>query len=58
MGMSNLMYKWIIATFPEWHKLLTLIVFVLAILGMVATDYVKFLPPIHIIAAAPLSFWY
>ncbi len=35
---------------PEWHKLLTLIVFVLAILGMVATDYVKFLPPIHIIA--------
>lgn len=34
----------------EWHKLLTLIVFVLAILGMVATDYVKFLPPIHIIA--------
>ncbi len=34
---------------PEWHKLLTLIVFVLAILGMVATDYVKFLPPIHII---------
>ena len=35
---------------PEWHKLLTLIVFVLAILGMVATDYVKFLQPIHIIA--------
>lgn len=35
---------------PEWHKLLTLIVFVLAILGMVATDFVKFLPPIHIIA--------
>ncbi len=35
---------------PEWHKLLTLIVFVLAILGMVATDYVKFLPSIHIIA--------
>ncbi|EMO5537253.1 SLC13/DASS family transporter [Klebsiella variicola] len=35
---------------PEWHKLLTLIVFVLAILGMVATDYVKLLPPIHIIA--------
>ncbi|WP_346802736.1 SLC13 family permease [Klebsiella pneumoniae] len=35
---------------PEWHKLLTLIVFVLAILGMVATDYVRFLPPIHIIA--------
>ncbi|HBW3595312.1 TPA: SLC13/DASS family transporter [Klebsiella pneumoniae] len=35
---------------PEWHKLLTLIVFVLAILGMVATNYVKFLPPIHIIA--------
>ncbi|EMP8153582.1 TPA: SLC13 family permease [Klebsiella pneumoniae] len=35
---------------PEWHRLLTLIVFVLAILGMVATDYVKFLPPIHIIA--------
>ena len=35
---------------PEWHKLLTLIVFVLAILRMVATDYVKFLPPIHIIA--------
>lgn len=35
---------------PEWHKHLTLIVFVLAILGMVATDYVKFLPPIHIIA--------
>ncbi|AZL46721.1 TPA: TRAP transporter large permease subunit [Klebsiella pneumoniae] len=35
---------------PELHKLLTLIVFVLAILGMVATDYVKFLPPIHIIA--------
>ncbi|EPY5333556.1 SLC13 family permease [Klebsiella pneumoniae] len=35
---------------PEWHKLLTFIVFVLAILGMVATDYVKFLPPIHIIA--------
>lgn len=35
---------------PECHKLLTLIVFVLAILGMVATDYVKFLPPIHIIA--------
>lgn len=35
---------------PEWHKLLTLNVFVLAILGMVATDYVKFLPPIHIIA--------
>ncbi|MDW7570814.1 SLC13 family permease [Klebsiella pneumoniae] len=35
---------------PEWHKLLTSIVFVLAILGMVATDYVKFLPPIHIIA--------
>ncbi|HHT0906584.1 TPA: SLC13 family permease [Klebsiella pneumoniae] len=35
---------------PEWHKLLTLIVLVLAILGMVATDYVKFLPPIHIIA--------
>ncbi|MEY7845203.1 SLC13 family permease [Klebsiella africana] len=35
---------------PEWHKVLTLIVFILAILGMVATDYVKFLPPIHIIA--------
>lgn len=35
---------------PEWHKILTLIVFVLAICGMVATDYVKILPPIHIIA--------
>lgn len=34
----------------EWHKILTLIVFVLAICGMVATDYVKILPPIHIIA--------
>ncbi|WP_181401709.1 SLC13 family permease [Klebsiella variicola] len=41
---------------PEWHKLLTLIVFVLAILGMVATDYVKFLPPIHIIACCAAIF--
>ncbi len=35
---------------PAWHRNLTLAVFILAIAGMVATDYIKFLPPMHIIA--------
>jgi len=36
---------------PSWHRNLTLIVFVLAITGMVAADYVSFLPPMHITAS-------
>lgn len=35
---------------PAWHRNLTLAVFILSIAGMVATDYIKFLPPMHIIA--------
>jgi len=33
---------------PSWHRTLTLIVFVLAITGMVLADYISFLPPMHI----------
>ena len=35
---------------PSWHSKLTLAVFVFAIAGMVASDYISFLPPMHIIA--------
>lgn len=35
---------------PSWHGKLTLAVLVLTIAGLVASDYVAFLPPMHIIA--------
>lgn len=35
---------------PKWHKVTTLVVMVLTILGMVMKDYLDFLPPIHVTA--------
>lgn len=35
---------------PKWQREFTLVVMVLTIIGMVAKDYVSFLPPIHITA--------
>lgn len=35
---------------PKWHGVLTIIVLVLTVLGMVLTDYVDFLPPMHVTA--------
>lgn len=37
---------------PKWQPIFTAVVFVIAIAGMVATDFLNFLPPIHIIACA------
>ncbi len=35
---------------PKWHGVLTIVVLVLTVLGMVLTDYVDFLPPMHVTA--------
>lgn len=35
---------------PKWHGTLTIVVLVLTIAGMVLTDYVDFLPPMHVTA--------
>lgn len=35
---------------PRWKRTLTLVVMVLIIVGMVAKDYLSFLPPIHVTA--------
>ena len=35
---------------PEWHRTITMVTFVLTISGMVASDYVSILPPMHMIA--------
>lgn len=35
---------------PKWHGTLTIVVLILTIAGMVLTDYVDFLPPMHVTA--------
>lgn len=35
---------------PKWHSILTILVLVATVIGMIVTDYVDILPPMHIIA--------
>lgn len=35
---------------PKWHGVLTIVVLIATIIGMVLTDYVEFLPPMHVTA--------
>lgn len=38
------------SSIPKWHGILTVVVLILTVVGMVLTDYVDFLPPMHITA--------
>ncbi|WP_349687741.1 SLC13 family permease [Acidaminococcus sp. DS4831] len=50
-GENNVTEKKDFSDVPEWKGYITLVVFILSVIGMSLTGYIKWLPPMHIIVS-------